>query len=241
MNLIKTALCVASLGLMGATASAATVSFSNILGTWFDADPAANITSNTGAGTANTSIRWGGASGYDFGAVASASVTVPPSPSATFALGSFSHVNFPILSSITGVKLRVTADIAVDGTDVGNRAFVFQFLHDETPNDSDPCDYGGANGVGVNVNGCADRVRVQFTDASESFQIGGVFYTVNVFGFESGGTTVTDFLTAERATNTARLIANVTTRDSLTVSAPGTASLAVLSLLGLAALRRRQG
>jgi hypothetical protein len=241
MNAMQKTLAGLSLALIGASASAATVSFSNILGTWFDASPAAAITSNTGAGTGNTQVRWDFDSGYNFTSVASASVAVPPSPSATFALGTFSHVNFPVFSSISAIKLGVKADIEVDGVSVGTRNFVFQFLHDETPNGSDPCAYGGANGVGVNINGCADRVRVQFTDASESFEIGGLVYTVNVFGFESGGSTVTDFLTAERATNTARLIANVTLRDSLTVSAPGTASLAVLSLLGMAALRRRAG
>jgi hypothetical protein len=248
MNTMQKTLAGLSLALIGASASAATVSFSNILGTWFDAAPPGNISSNTGAGTGNTQVRWGGASeasGYNFTAVGSPSAVVPPSPSATFALGTFSHVNFgiPAGTSITGIKLRVTADISVDGTPVsgGSRSFVFQFLHDETPNGADPCAFGGAFGVGVNAAGCADRVRVQFTDASESFDIGGLVYTVNVFGFESGGSTVTDFLTAENATNTARLIANVTLRDSLTVSAPGTASLAVLSLLGMAALRRRAG
>jgi hypothetical protein len=231
------ALLLASVG-----AQAATVTLSNIFGTWFDADPAANITSNTGGGTASTEVRWGGASGYDFDAAASGMAIVPPSPSASFVIGDFSHVNFPISAgtSITEIKLRVTADIDVDGTSVGNRAFVFRFLHDETPNGDDPCAFGGANGVGVNANGCADRVRVQFTDASDSFLIGSDVYTVNIFGFNAGGSVVSEFLTAEMATNTAQLLANVTLRRDVTgVPVPGTWALAGLALAVVAVQRRR--
>ena len=229
----------ALLVLAASAAQAATVSLTNITGTWFDANPSGNITSNTGGGTANTSIRWD-ASGYDFNTVASAAVLVPPSPSANFALGSFSHINEPIFTSITGVKLKVTANINVDATVVGPRDFFFQFIHEETPNGGQSCPYGGANNQGVNINGCADRVLVQFIDSSESFTIGADTYTLNVFGFQSGNSAITsDFLTAERLTNTANLIANVTLRSSLTVPEPGTLALAGLSLVGLAAMRRR--
>ena len=220
-------------------AQAATVTLTNIFGTWFDPNPAAVITSNTGAGTASTQVRWD-ASGYDFVAAASASAVVPPSPSASFVIGDFSHVNFPVFSAISEIKLKITADIDVDGSNVGNRSFVFRFLHDETPNGDDPCAYGGANGVGVNVNGCADRVQVEFTDASDSFLIGSDLYTVNIFGFNAGGSVVSDFLTAERATNTAQLLANVTLRRDVTgVPVPGTWALAGLALAVVAVQRRR--
>ena len=229
----------AVLMLAASAAQAATVSLTNIRGTWFEPTPLANISSNTGGGTANTSIRWD-ASGYDFNAVLSAAVSVPPSPSANFALGSFSHINQPIFTSITGVKLKVTANINVDATVVGSRDFFFQFIHEETPNGGQSCPYGGLNNQGVNINGCADRVSVQFIDSSESFTIGADTYTLNVFGFQSGiGPITSDFLTAERQTNTANLIANVTLRSSLTVPEPGTLALAGLSLVGLAAMRRR--
>lgn len=239
MSSLKTLAAVAAMAGCLGSANAATVTLSNIFGEWFDAIPAGNVTSNTGGGTANPKIRWN-ASGYDFDAAASAVGIVPPSPSANFTLGDFTHINQPVASSITSVRLRITADIDVDGTGLGNRAFLFDFMHDETPNGDDPCAYGGANGAGVNVNGCADRVTVLFSDASESFAIGGDLYTINIIGFDSGGGLTSDFLTAELMSNTAALIGNVTLRRDLTVPEPMTSAMVGLGLLGLAASRRRR-
>lgn len=229
---------IAAVGLLAAQAQAATVTLSNITGAWFNPDPAAVITSNTGADTANAQIRWA-ASGYDFFSVGGASVAVPPSPSATFSVATFQHVNQPVGAAITAVSLRIMADIDVDGVTVGTRSFFFDFQHDETPNGDDPCIYGGANLTGVNINGCADRVSVSFSDASESFLIGSDEYTVNIIGFLDKGLLVTDFLTAELATNTAQLVANVTLRSDLTVPEPASLALVCLSLLALGLARRR--
>ena len=99
-------------------AQAANVTFTDIVGTWFNANPVANITSDTGGGTNDAEIRWGGASGYNFLAAPSASAVVPPTPSADFSIGTFQHVNEPVSSSITSVSLQVVADLAVDGTSV---------------------------------------------------------------------------------------------------------------------------
>jgi hypothetical protein len=165
---------------------------------------------------------------------------VPPSPPAAFAVGRFSHNNQPVQAAITEVKLRVDADIAVDGMAVGSRTFFVKFEHEETPNIADPCEYGGANGSGVSVNGCADRVAVSFLDTSQSFDAGGETYTINLIGFEVGGAFASQFLTAERALNEATLLARVTARRDLNVPEPGGLALAGLGLLAAGVAGRRR-
>ena len=181
-------------GLLAAslTAEAALVRISNVRGAWSDAVPGAII---TGSGTTNPKARWGqdinfGLSGYDYGAPSWSSVTasVAPFPSSPFPIGTLRHVNQPIgLPSISSIRLTISADIDIDGVSFGGRDFVFDFLHDETVNDLNPCPFGGPNGVGVNVNGCADRVRVFANALTQDFVIGSDVYTLRIRGFEIDG------------------------------------------------------
>lgn len=244
MKIVRSALAAAALAGLGLSAQAATVSLSSITGTWFDANPAANA-SYGGSNTANPTVRWGTTnpqSGYNFNAVANASADVPPSPSSDFDLGTFTHLNNPIPAgtSITDVKLRVTANVMVDATDFGSRSFEFLFTHFETPNDADPCADGNPRVVPPNQNGCADRVTVSFLNSSESFDVNGDIYTINIVGFKIGGNTFTEFWTAERQDNSATLVANVTLRSAV-IPEPGALALAGIALLGAAAARRRRG
>jgi len=228
-------------------AHAATVTLSNIVGTWSGAVPIGpGAVTIAGSGSSFATARWGtdigfGQSGYNFGAAGTTAISVPPSPSANFSLGIFAHVNQPIRdTSITAIVLTVAADIAVDGASVGARQFVFDFAHSETPNGSDPCLFGGANNQGVNVNGCADAAKVAFNSLSQSFSIGGVDYSLGLRGFLQGGTQVTQFLSPEEQINTANLVAFVATRQQLTgVPVPAAIGLFAAGLFGLAALRRR--
>jgi len=225
-------------------ASAATVSINPINATWSNVVGGAAI-GITGNGTSAASVSWGTGgkrSGYDFTAAATPIASVlPPSPSPNFTLGTFRHRNFEIDagSSITGVRLTITAGISIDGNNQGTKNFAFDFLHNETPNNAHPCANGQPNKQGVNAKGCADQVRVNFNNLSESITIGADTYTLNIVGFLIGNTRFTEFWTRENATSSAKLIANWSLR-SAAIPVPMSLALFGMGLAGLGlAMRRR--
>ncbi len=242
----------AAASMLSGAALADTVSLSNMTATWYDGNPAANV-SYPSNGNTNPKARWGqdlgdGKSGYDFD-IAAQPITfiVPPSPSPNKVLGTFMHLNNPIGAgtSITDIKLKISADVAINSAYQATLDFNYGFDHWETDNGANPCADGGANGAGVNVNGCADRVIATWLSSSDSFFVGGDEYSLNVIGFSldtAGTNPFTSFWTAEKKDNAAYLVGNVTLkRDILPpneVPVPATLPLVALALAGVFGARR---
>ncbi len=241
--------------LTSGAAQAGVVKLSGITAEWYDANPASNV-NYTDNGTVAPKVRWPKdattQSGYNF-TVAGQPIEfddVPPSPSGVEVLGTFTHLNFPIGSSITDIKLRITADVSIDNASVATGLnFNYGFNHWETPNGSDPCANGGAHGSGVNSNGCADRVIANWLASSQDFLVGADTYTLNVLGFSleaDGINPFTQFWTAEKKSNVAYLLGNVALRSDVVGGAdpipePSSISLIGLGMLGgMFAYRRRK-
>jgi hypothetical protein len=220
-----------ALGLAVNANAAATVTLNSVVGTWLDVDPdAPGGVAVTGLGT--NAIQWGGGgqkSGYSFTGTPGGPFNVEE----IFNAGTFTHSNFPISSgtSIKSAQLQVDFNVTISDGFVFDTVLtsVFDFTHFETPNSANPCADGGANGVGVNVNGCADRVTFKVNPgATTSVDVGGITYILKLTGFIVDGAPANEFWTAERQNSTA-IIQGVLTAVPVPAVVP-------LMLTGLGAL-----
>ncbi|MBK0328702.1 THxN family PEP-CTERM protein [Rhodobacteraceae bacterium F11138] len=167
-----------------------------------------------------------------------------------FGIGNFAHFNKPINAntSINAVNMAIRGSLSVNGGPAVERIFEFNISHDETTN-SGSCAYGGANGQGVNANGCADRVVITTADTSDTFELDGMDYTLNILGFSEtlaaagNGIFSSEFLSAENGTNRRVLAASFQVADVAPVPVPASLVLTLsgLGLLGsIGAYRRRK-
>jgi hypothetical protein len=240
MKTIRTLLAASAAAcVLAGAAQAGTISITSVNGAW------TSITGGTNtSGVGTNSISWGnstgfGQSGYDFVGNAPLPNLLPDT---VFDLGTFTHRNQPIVAgtSISAATLKVFFDFVIDaepGTTY-SRSSTFTFDHWETDNGANPCADGGPNGVGVNVNGCADNVDPVTNPAfSESFDVDGITYILDVTGFNIGSS----FWTTEQATNNAVIQARFTERSNVApVPLPAAGWLLVAAVAGIGALARRR-
>lgn len=240
--------CIAALSL-ATPAISASLNLNSIDGEWQNASP-----SVSGEGTSE--IRWGTParttdgpfysslsylrdtgeqSGYDFDA--SADMTVEDST--TFVLGTFTHLNFPIRDTLLE-SVDLSISFMIDGV-ADAITSVFSFDHWETHNEATVCANGDGQREGRNnANGCADRVTATLNEGmSETFEIDGVTYVLDVTGFLYEGEMMTDFWTLENETNEALLLASFRVIPS-EVPLPASGLLLLGGLAGMAMVRRRQ-
>ena len=196
-NALRTA--VTALGLIcPGFAQAATIT--TIQGEWSATDPIVS-------GVGSEQITWGesagfGQSGYLF---ESAETPFEVFPGSTFLIGTFTHLNKPIRGTLLR-EAELTVSFFFEGLAEAVTS-VFVFDHFETHNEAQLCANGGQNYAGLNINGCADRVGATLNEErSETIEIDGTSYFMDLSGFEYGGSIFDYFWTQEKADNEATLV-----------------------------------
>ena len=223
----------------------------------------ASFTPGTGGTScAAQSLRWGtstgfGQSGLDITNLAPANVDTN---GLAVANTSITHLNQPVTgNSLDAVTLRSTLSLTPydpSGAALPSVNIDFLINFQETPNGANPCADGGTNGVGVNINGCADIFVIDQTSLNFPFSydlgVGPQQYYISFFDLTNGlnplpaaactavGVTspCLGFETSEQLNTTVQFAAQITTRP-VTVPEPSTLASMGLGLLTLLVLRRR--
>jgi uncharacterized surface anchored protein len=126
----------------------------------------------------------------------------------------------------------LSAEISVDSVSQGIRDFYFDFTHNETSNNANPCANGGTNGAGENINGCADIVDINYNKLSDSFLVDGTLFTLNLVEGSA------HFETVESSTNTFDVHASIVA-TSIVVPEPSSLILMASGMIGLGVSRKK--
>ncbi|WP_298852315.1 THxN family PEP-CTERM protein [uncultured Ruegeria sp.] len=217
---------IAVAGMM-ASSGASALTISGITPSWQNVTPTSGVTESASGST--ISLRWGSGSspsGYDF-----TPIGTPISgllPDTAFALGQFTHLNFPIRgTTLSSVDLMV--DILINGGPLVSSTFAI--THDETLNRPSNCP--------ADTTPCDDIVTITNTLGSETFSFGGQNYVFSVLGFsQDGGSTISNgFMTVENMQNQALLYGQYTIAP---VPLPAAGWLLLGGISGLFAVGRRK-
>ncbi len=242
--MLRKVLTAAVLALATSAAHAAQVTVESVTGYW---DVVTEVGTPNTSGEGTSKILWGESfpgyndrSGFAFDSL---NETQSFNVNTAFDVGVFTHLNRVIYQGahVDVARLNLTIKASFDGM-VKTFTTAYDFSLWETPNLSDPCANGGANGGGgVNVNGCADRVQLLKNDSLNStFEHDGKTYSFSLLGFDSGD----EFWTIEDRNNSTYLkaIFNVTDdrEDPPIVPLPAAGWLLIGALGGFLALRRSE-
>jgi opacity protein-like surface antigen len=245
-----TAVAAAALVASATAAGAVSLSIDSVDGVWTGvtenpAQPATSFVDGLGTNV----LSWGSAtqrSNYTFDGVAPPSVVVGASPT-PFLLGTVTHNNqpIPLRSGILGAELTIDFDLSfVNGAPFPfSYTSMFEFTHTETPNAANPCADGGANGVGINLNGCADSIGLVANQTfTKSIVKDKMKYTFTMLGFKIGDdpNNLEDFgllWTTENGATSAGLWGTFTVAP-IPLPAAGFLLLGALGGLGLMARRK---